>query len=195
MNIVQRAKNIIVAPKTEWAVIDAENLPVNRIINGYVLPLLVIAALAAFIGYGFVGFSYGPYRLAGINWGIYQAITVLVGGLLSVFLTAGVLDLLAPTFESEKNFQRSVQLVAFSFTPAWVGSFLAIIPALALIGSLFGLYGLYLLYIGLPRLKRTPPDKATAYFIIAIVVTIVIYLLLGWLLLLLRTPFGLSYGF
>ena len=134
-------------------------------------------------------------RVSGIDWGIYQALTVLIGAFISVYLTSLIIDGLAPSFQSEKNFNRSIQLVAYSFTPAWVGGLLAIIPSLAFIGSLFGVYSLYLLYIGLPKLKKTPADKITAYFVVSLIVCIVVYVVIGWILgSILMRAFGLSYG-
>ena len=96
----------------------------------------------------------------------------------------------------KKNLSRSVQLVAYSFTPMWIGGILAILPAIALIGALFGLYGLYLMYIGLPKIKSTPADKQVGYFVVILIVTLVVYFVIGWILQsLLMNIFGLSYGY
>lgn len=81
MNLIERAKNIIISPAREWEVIATEQPDTGKIITGYVLPLAGAAALAAFIGYGLIGVSYFGVRVAGIDWGIYQAVTVLVAAL------------------------------------------------------------------------------------------------------------------
>lgn len=196
MNLIERAKNILMTPAKEWDVINGEEANVPGIITGYVLPLAGAAAVAAFIGYGFIGFNYGfGIRLKGIDWGLYQGITVLVGALLSVFVSAFIIDALAPSFGSEKNMGKSVQLVAYSWTPGWVGGLLAIIPSLAMIGGLAGLYGLYLLYLGLPKLKKTPQDKQVSYFVVSLIVMIVVFIVIGFILTkILMSVFGLSYG-
>lgn len=194
-NVIERAKNMIVQPAKEWDIISMETPNSNQIITGYVLVLAGAAAIAAFIGYGFIGVSFLGIRVAGVNWGLYQGLTVLLGAFLSVYITALIIDALAPSFGSEKNFNRSLQLVAYSFTPAWIGGLLSIVPAIAFIGALFGLYSLYLLYIGLPKLKKTSADKQTGYFVVSLIACIVVYLVIGWILgtILLRV-FGLSYG-
>ena len=195
MNLISRAKGIIAAPNHEWDVTKTEAPNTNQIITGYVIPLAGAAAVAAFIGYAFIGLNVLGYRISGMDWGISQALTVFIGALCSVFITSMVIDQLAPSFNSEKNFGRSLQLVAYSFTPAWIGGLLAIIPSLAIIGGLFGLYGLYLLYLGLPKLKNTPEDKRVGYFVVTILVTIVVYMVIGWVLsMILTSIFGLSYG-
>ncbi len=196
MNLFDRVKNIITSPNREWDVIATEQPDAGKIVTGYVLPLAGLAAIAAFIGYGLIGFNVFGFRLSGIDWGLYQALTILIGAIASVFITALVVDMLAPSFGSEKNFNRSVQLVAYSFTPMWIGGILAIFPAIALIGGLFGLYGLYLLYIGLPKLKHTPADKQTGYFVVILIITLVVYFVVGWILQsIFMSIFGLSYGY
>lgn len=186
----------MMTPAKEWDVINGEEANVPGIITGYVLPLAGAAAVAAFIGYGFIGFNYGfGLRIKGIDWGLYQGITVLAGALLSVFVSAFVIDSLAPSFGSEKNLGKSVQLVAYAWTPGWVGGLLAIIPSLAIIGGLAGLYGLYLLYVGLPKLKKTPQDKQVSYFVVSLIVMIVVFMVIGFILgKILMSAFGLSYG-
>jgi len=179
MNLIERAKNIIISPVKEWDVIAAEQPDTSKIITGYVLPLAGAAALAAFIGYGLIGVNYFGVRESGINIGISRAVSVLIGALVGVFISAFVIDALAPSFGSEKNMGRSVQLVAYSYTPGWVGGLLAILPAIALIGVLAGLYGLYLLYLGLPKLKKTPADKHIGYFVVSLLVIIVVYFVIG----------------
>jgi hypothetical protein len=179
MKLLDRVKNILTSPNTEWDVINGEEPNTSGIITGYVLPLAGAAAVAAFIGYGLIGFNFFGFKVSGTNWGVYHALNVLVMAVCSVFIGAFVIDALAPSFGSEKNMGRSVQLVAYSYTPGWIGGLLAIIPSLALIGTIAALYGLYLLYVGLPKLKKTPADKQMGYFIVSLVVLIVIYFVIG----------------
>ena len=195
VSVIDRAKNIIIQPDKEWNVIESERPETRQILTGYVLVLAGAAAIAAFIGYTFIGFYGLGSRYTGFEWGLYQFLTVLAGAFLSVFVTAFVVDALAPSFNAEKNFDRSIQLVAYSFTPVWVGGLLAIIPAISFIGALFGLYGLYLMYTGLPKIKKVPTEKHTGYFVVTLVVTILVYVIVGWLLsTILMSIFGLSYG-
>jgi len=197
MNAIDRAKNIITSPVKEWDVIALEQPNTGQIITGYVLLLAGAAAVAAFIGYGFIGFNVGfGIRISGINWGIYQAVTVLVGGIAGVFISALVIDALAPSFGSEKNMGRSVQLVAYSYTPAWIGALLSIYPPIALIGAIAGLYGLYLMYIGMPKIKKTPADKQVGYFVVSLVTLIVVYFVIGLIMTkVVMSAMGLSYGY
>lgn len=179
----------MMTPAKEWDVINGEEANVPGIITGYVVPLAGAAAAAAFIGYGFIGAAFR----SGITWGIYQGILVLAGALLGVFISSFVIDALAPSFGSEKNMGKSVQLVAYSYTPGWVGGLLAIIPMLGLLGIIFSIYGLYLMYLGLPKLKNTPQDKHVSYFVVSLVVMFVVYMVIGAILAMILMPaFGIS---
>lgn len=189
MNIVDRAKNIILTPKTEWPAIAAEQANVGQIITGYVIPLSLIPAIAQIIGWGVIGQGI----IVSFNWGIAMAIVSFLSAVFGVYLSSFVVDILAPNFGSEKNFGKSVQLVAYSYTPAWIAGVLYIVPLLGTLVLIASIYGLYLLYLGMPAMKKTPEDKVVVYLVVTIVVVIVVSVILAAIL----TPimlgiFGLS---
>jgi Yip1 domain len=183
MNLIERAKNILLTPKTEWDVVNNETPDTTKILTTYVIPLVAVGTVAAFIGWGLIGKSYGyGIKLKSTELGIRYALIALIAGVASTFLMAFVVDALAPTFKSEKNFGKSFQLAAYSYTAGWVGGIFNIMPSLAIIGSLIGLYGLYLLYLGLPKLKKTPQDQVTGYFVASLVAMIVASFVIGLIL-------------
>ena len=187
---------MITNPRVEWNVVAAEQPNVNQIIMQYVLPLTLLGAIAAFIGYGLIGFSMLGLHVGGISWGIYYAINKIILGLLSVFITAWVVDLLAPSFASEKDFGRSLQLVAYGSTPALIAALFAILPFLAGILAIAGaIYSVYLWYLGLGPIKKTPEDKKVVYLIVTFLALVVVYALIGMILTRLLMPaFGIGYG-
>lgn len=180
--IIDRVKNILFHPKEEWAIIQYEYTSVKDLILQYVLPLAGIAALAVFIGYGIFGINAGIAELGGFDIGIILGINRLIIDVATVVVGAYVIDALAPSFDAEKNLEKSAQLVAYAFTPVMVGSFLSIFPALSMLGSLIGLYSIPLLYWGLSPMKQVPESKKIVYLIVAIVVLIVINFVIGFLL-------------
>ena len=178
MSLITRAKNIIMTPKTEWAVIGAEDANANSIFMGYALPLIILDAVAAFIGHAFI-WGGSHYFGGAMSWGLYFAILGAVGGILGVWLTAFVVNALASNFGSEKNMGRAMQLVVYAYTPMWVGGLLNIYPVLGWLGMLFGIYGIYLIYLGLPHTMKTPADKVITYMVITILALVVIYMIVG----------------
>jgi hypothetical protein len=178
MNLVDRAKNIIMTPKTEWPVIAAEEPNTTQILTGYVIPLALIPAIATVIGNGLFGGPFGASLAFGIGTAVVSFITTVLG----VYLTALVTDYLAPNFGSQKNFGRAMQTVAYAYTPAWIGGILGIVPAIAWLGTLAGLYGLYLMFLGLPHTMKTPEDKTIVYMVVVIIILFVISMVIAAIL-------------
>jgi hypothetical protein len=188
MNLVERAKNIIVTPKTEWPVIASESPDIGNILISYILPLALIPVIANIIGWGFVGAIF-----TSVKWGIAMGLVQFFSVFISIFIAAFVINALASNFASTKDTGRAVQLIAYSYTPALVGGIFALIPAIGWLGSLFALYGLYLLYVGIPHLMKTPQDKVAIYFIVSLIVMIIVYWVIFAILSgIFLTIFGLS---
>jgi len=174
MDIVTRIKEILTAPKKEWAVIEGEHAPHASVFMGYVLPLSLIPAIAAFIGYGLLGYSAFGVHYHSISWGIRQAVShwiIIAGG---VYLTAWVVNFLAENFGAKKDFNQAFSLVAYSYTPMYLGGIFYILPSISVLASLAGLYGLYILYVGMQPMMKAPADKNTGYFIVSLLATIVV---------------------
>ena len=172
MNLINRAKSILLTPKTEWSLIESEQTDVKTLTTNYMLPLALIPAIAGFIGFGLIEQNVLGFHIGSAGYGLRYAIVNLVSTIGGAFLTAYIIDLLAPSFGSEKNFLQSFKLVVYSYTPMMVAGILLIIPSLSILATLAGLYGLYLLYIGLQPLKKTPEDKKTSYFVVSLIVVI-----------------------
>ena len=178
-NIIKRVKNVLVSPKTEWATIEAENAPHAKVFITYVLLLAIIPAAAAFVGYGLIGYSVFGVHIGSISWGVRQAIVQYVTMLGGTYLTAFVIDALATNFGARKDFNRAFSLVAYAYTPMFLGGLFYILPKISWLASLAGLYGLYLLYIGLQPMMQAPKEKQTAYFIVSLIVTVVVVVVLS----------------
>ncbi len=175
MSVIDRAKNIILTPKTEWEKVAAETPNVPGILTGYVLPLALVPTIASLIGFGFVGVA----GTASLATGLARAIQEIIVAFLAVYVGAYVIAFLAPNFSSDKDLGRAVQLVAYSFTPAWVAGIFYVIPGLTLLVLLGSLYGLYILYIGIAPMMKTPQDKVGGYFVLSLIAMIIVYLVIG----------------
>ncbi|HWF86942.1 MAG TPA: Yip1 family protein [Vicinamibacterales bacterium] len=181
MDAVTRAKNICLAPKTEWPVIAEEQTPTGALITGYVAPLAAIGAVAGLIGGSIVGVTLpfaGTYRVPIVS-GLVTAIFTFVMAIVGVFILSFVISALAPTFDGQKNSAQALKVAVYSYTPAWIAGVLHILPLLGLLSVLAAFYGLYLLYLGLPRLMKCPEDKAVVYTAVVVVCAIVLSICIG----------------
>ncbi len=195
MNLIERAKNILVTPKTEWEVINGESATPMSLLTSYVVPMALIGAIASFIGYGFVGMNMFGIKIGGINWGIAEAVTGFVTSIVVFFICSYVIDALAPSFSSEKDINKSAQLVAYASTASYVAAIFKIIPSLGILFILLSLYNIYLFYVGLTPLKKTPEDKKIVYMIVSAVVVVIAYLIIATIIGLVINPIlGNSYN-
>jgi hypothetical protein len=169
LNLVDRAKNLILQPTREWQVIAAEPHTVHDLYIDYVMIVAAIPPVSYFIGFSVVGptFLGVGYRVP-IGHGVAHMISLYVLTLGFVYVLAAFIDWFAPKFGGERNFIQSLKVAAFAPTPLWLAGIFDLIPALSIL-ALLGLYSLYLLYTGLPILKRVPEDKAIPLFAIVMI--------------------------
>jgi hypothetical protein len=165
MNLVDRVKGIIVSPKTEWPVIAGEPGDVGYLFSNYVAILAAIPAVCGFIGRLLLGGS--------LIGGLIAAVVGYLLTFVAVYIVAWIINLLAPTFSSQKNFENALKVTVYSYTPSWLAGVFLLIPALGFL-KILGLYGLYLLYLGLSPLMKTPPEKAIWYTIVSVVCAIIV---------------------
>ena len=177
MDLVTRAKNIVLTPNTEWAAIEGEPATAGGLITGYVAPLAAIGAICGFIGSALIGttlpFTGAHFRLP-IMVALISAVYTFGMALVGVFVLGLIIDALAPTFGGQKNPIQALKIAVYSYTPAWLAGVLQIVPLLSLLAIFAALYGIYLLYLGLPRLMKSPQDKALPYTGVVIVCAIVV---------------------
>lgn len=180
MNLVERVKGILLSPRTEWGVIDAESTTPAQLYTGYIAPLAAIGPIAQVIGYSVFGISVpfaGTYRVP-IGSAITSAIVTYVMALAMPFLLALIIDALAPTFNGQRSQIQALKVAAYSSTASWVAGIFALIPGLRFL-TILGIYSLYLLYLGLPVLMKSPREKAIGYTMVVILAAIVLFIVVG----------------
>lgn len=184
MNLIERAKNILIKPKEEWLVISQETTSVAELCTKYLLILALIPALAQFVKNGLIGYNipFVGHMSGSIEMGIRQALISYVSTVAGVFISAFIIDALATSFGSQKNFSRAFQLVVYSFTASMIGGIFIMIPGLSILAGIVGLYGLYILYLGMVPMMQTPEDKLVGYFVVSLIVIIAVYMVLSFIL-------------
>lgn len=177
MNLIERVKNILITPKPEWDVINGETATPQSLLTGYVIPLAVVSMagplLTGLLWAGAWGFKYF----------LITAIIALVAQVVTYYVATIIIDLLAPSFGSEKNINKSAQLVAYSATPSYIAGLLSFIPIVGFLITIAGwVYGVYIMYLGVGPLKKTPEDKKVVYLLVSYVIMIALYFIVAAIL-------------
>lgn len=180
MDVVGRAKAMLLTPQQEWQVIATEATTVPDLYRNYIALLAAIGPVASVIGMAIVGMrlpGIGSFRVP-ITSAIGSAIVQYVVTLVAVYVLALVIDALAPRFSAKKGMDQAFKLAAYASTPAWLAGVFMLIPALSMLGVL-GLYSLYLLYLGLPALMKCPEDRSLGYTAAVVVAAVVLFVIAG----------------
>lgn len=180
--LIERAKNMLLTPKTEWAVVEPEPTSIAALYTGYVIPLAALAAVMSFVRLSLIGFGnpFGAAFRTPILTGLVYALVSFGFGLLGLYLVGLIINGLAPTFGGERNQRQALKTAAYAFTPAWLSTVFSLLPAFAsLLQLAAGLYGIYLLYLGLPLLMRSARDKAVGYTVTVVLCTLLMGIVLG----------------
>ena len=180
MALVDRVKNILLTPKTEWPVIEGEKTTTAELMTGYVAILAAIPAVCGFIGMSLIGVSFfgGSFKTPMVA-GLSMAIFGYVMSFITVIVAGHIINALAPTFGGQKDLAQATKVATYAFTAGWIGGIFSILPAMSILGVLTTLYGIYLLYLGLPVLMKNPEDKSIGYTALIVVCYIVAALIVS----------------
>lgn len=196
MELFDRTKAILLKPKEEWEVIEAESSPHAKVLTVHLLLLAAIPAIIKFVGFwwqwrkivnnrikALESSSYGHYgdsmakqiekikdqlSFDAVGFAI-QSITASVIIVGSVYIAATIINAVAEKNGAEKNFDRAFSLAAYSFTPLCVAGLLYIYAPLATLVPIVGLYGAYLLYLGITPIMKPAVDKVKGFFVVALI--------------------------
>lgn len=178
--LLARAKAILIHPKPTWDEIDGEPATTAGLYTRYVMPLAAIGPVCNLIGslvfgIGAFGITFRPNPIAAVA----EAIVAYGLSLAFVFVMALIIEALAPSFGGTKDRTQAMKVAAYAPTAGWVAGVFGLYPPVAIIALLGALYSLYLLYLGLPRLMKTPEERALPYCAVTIVVAIVLWIIIG----------------
>ena len=169
-NFLERLINIVVKPSQEWHAVNSEVPHVKRILFEYVLLLALLPVIAAFLKYGIIGYKVDGYTYYSWILGLRKALTFILSAIATVYFMAKIFDYLAPSFESEVNFGRSMQLSAYAFTPHLLAAILILFfTSINIFIILIGLCAAFLIYRGLPII-RTPKEMVIRYTSISVII-------------------------
>lgn len=175
MDVVTRAKGLLLSPLDEWRIIANEGIDTKRVFTGYVMILAAIPAIAALLA----GLLMAPPELS-----TGAVLTGVVVGyalsLVSVLVLTKIIEFLAPRFGAPHDPSAALKLAAFAPTASWVAGAAVIIPGLGSIVALAGaIYSLYIFYIGAPTVARVPMNRVMPFALSVIGLAILVNIMIG----------------
>jgi hypothetical protein len=178
LDIVQRARAILLSPAAEWRAIEPESGDTAYLFTNYVGILAAIPPVCEFLRRTLFGWGWPRHGFHHAHHGFFSslfgAFVHYAAAFVVVYAMAVIIDGLAPTFSAQKNQQNAMKLAAYSMTPAWLSGVFALIPGLGFLRLVGLLYSLYVFWLGLPILMKSPPDQTPSYAATAIVCGIVL---------------------
>jgi hypothetical protein len=179
MNIIERVKNILLTPKTEWAKINTEPATLGGLITSYTVLLAGVGAAATFLGAWLIG--YHGYTLP-IKYALIGAVVMFIVVVATVAITALIADAIAQPLGAQKDANGSAKWVVYGLTPLCLAMVLGLIPmadSTWLIRIVGFAWSFYILYIGCPIVKKTPEDKTIPYTAVVTGIGLVVLIILG----------------
>jgi Yip1 domain len=164
MDLLARAKRIMLAPEAEWPVIAHEPGSTRYLFTQYVALLAAIPAVCGFFGWQLVGLPIAASFLI--------ALARYLLSFVAVYLLALIVAALAPRFGARRDFASALKLTVYAATPIWLAGVFLLVPALADL-TVLGLYAVYLLWTGIRALVKPAPDRFRAYTLTVVLCAIV----------------------
>jgi len=170
MQLVARAQNMLLSPKTEWPVVAGESTDMKSLYTGYIAVLAAIPPVCSFLSFGLF------FRQIGANVGVGVEIAVVryLLALAVVYLLAIVASKIAPSFGGRDDMGQALKLIAYAATAAWVGGIFLLLPVLGILSLLMSLYSLYLLYLGVSPTLGVPAARVVPFTVAMILAAVIV---------------------
>ncbi|MFN8208119.1 MAG: Yip1 family protein [Bacteroidales bacterium] len=172
--VIQRAKNLLFQPETEWESIQKENRSSRSIIRYYLLPMVLFTGASALVGGTIYHSGYG----LNVSYILSSTVICLVVSYAVVYLSALIINEIAHNFGSAKDRAAVMALVSYSSTAFFVSyaaANLLNIPPLNSLLSLCGLYALYILWTGSTPMLQIPAESRIKFTITSGLIMLGVY--------------------
>jgi len=164
--VIQRARALLVTPRTEWPVIAMEPATVQGLYRDYLMILAAIPPFCQFVKLSILGYAWHGFRVyrLGMGTGLTAAMVEYVTSLAAIYLLAIIVEALAPNFGGESNRLQALKVTGYAYTASWIAGVGVILPGISVLIVLAGaIYSVYLFYLGLPSTMKVLPERAAGF--------------------------------
>jgi len=172
-----RIRNIILNPEKTWDAIHYENKPIKYVRGSFILPLIFLVALSAFLG-----------SLLFTNTAVSEVYSVLVGVKYFILLciviygTAFIFKELSKALDLTADFNLSFKIIAYSSAPFLLCQIISRLFESFIFVNVLALYGLYIFWTGVEKMIN-PPENKKIPMLISVTVVFIILIVVGNLVL------------
>ncbi|EKE83862.1 Yip1 family protein [Idiomarina xiamenensis] len=154
-------------PVDEWRTIDQRHESFLYAFT-HILVVAILPCLAAYYASAHLGWSIGARDTIFLtqNSAVTMAVLMYIGMIVAVFALAYLIHWMAKTFGASPSYTQSLELAAYTATPAMMSGIAALYPELWFVTMAFlaGIaYSVYLLYAGVPILMHIPEERGFLY--------------------------------
>lgn len=154
-------------PREEWKSIDQRHESMTFALS-HILIIALIPCAAAYYASAELGWSIGAREATYLtpSSALTLAVAMYLGIIIAAFALAYLIHWMAKTFGAAPTFTQSMELAAYTATPAIMSGVAALYPELWFVTMAFlaGVaYSVYLLYSGVPILMHIPEERGFIY--------------------------------
>lgn len=175
-NIVTQIKDLLFTPGEFWKAQIEKTKSSKSLWVGYLLPILLVVAVAVFIGEFFKRTDFF------IEYPLLKAVREIFLFVLQYFISVFFTAELMKTFGAEKRVDIALKLVVYSMTPLLLVSIITGLFPFLYVLDILGMYSFYLFWVGAKELLTFPENKENSYILITIVVNFFVFSFLSVLL-------------
>jgi hypothetical protein len=172
-----RVKNIILNPARAWSIIYSENRPLKYVRGSFLLPLIILVALSAFLGS--VLFTHtGFLKIYSFFVGVKYFFLLLF----TVYSTSFIFMKAALFFELNIDFTVSFKIIAYAAAPFLICQILSRMIESFIFINILAFYGLYIFWFGVEMMINPPSNRKLPLMVTAFSVFLIILVTVNWLL-------------
>jgi hypothetical protein len=193
-DLYRLALRLALKPGTEFPIIASERESIEAVVTRWVAPLLLVMLATKVLSAWIFGLDIDATvhgRTASLNVpfqlteAILLALPLLVQSIVMVFVTALVIDALAPWFGGTRDLVQAVRTAAYVATPAWLVGIIGpawemgvfrVQPPRGITMFVGAIWGIWLLLRALPPMMKVSNGKSWSYTAVIVVVMALLWL-------------------
>lgn len=163
-DLLKKLKALLTSPEEGWKMIKSANYSRQEVLGYFLIPLLFLANLSNIYiaGRQSLQVAFTPSQLFFIAFS---------SAAISIFVSAWLIAAIAPRFSGESSFDKTISLVAFSYTPVYLASMLASLHEVFQIFNLAAMvYMIFLFHRGIGVVLSVPDFKRTGFTVVSLII-------------------------